>query len=447
MVTALVGRTFLTLYNQQHSTNLSAKDFFEQVFFRLFYNHLKYMQWVSNSPFVQMSKGQKPHLLQPIERQAKLQALAAKISKGMADASTAIGYPASEVDEFATTSGQVTDLPMGADEDTLYCSWIGSGFAVGVSGGQLILFDHPDILNALFDGWTQYRDFLNDPAYEGLRGNQINTWNGQWLSHRFGKDYREYDPTRDFSRKAFESSEGVYEVKTQSWLRLLLSIGRTVATQRITGYVFKLGQTNSTYGFIPFELKQIQRPSDLYASLFGQYAYERDTAKIEQLYGSAFSFQKVCQMGAIGVQALEPKGLRDYMTTGYNPPKNFKYDASSIDNQITYNTYVTWLLAMLNKDEMWDEAGQAAELFQEYAKGAGHLKVDRSNHIDKLKSAPGLRPFLDAMVPLIENAPGDNKVKLVALAQKVNRLPNDNFIYFLTLIRLRYAEKSTTVKS
>lgn len=447
MVTAIIGRTFLRLYNQQNKMDLSAKEFFEQVFFRLFYDHPKYMQWVSNSPFVQMSKGQKPHLLQPHERQDKLKALATKVGKGMADASTAIGYPASEVDEFATTSGQVTDLPLSTDEDTLYYSWIGSGFAVGVSGGQLILFDHPDILNALFEGWIQYREFLNDPAYEGLRGNQINTWNGQWLSHRFSQNYREYDPTRNLSDKALESADGAFEVKTQTWLKILLAVGRTIPTQRITGYVFKLGQTNSTYGFIPFDLKQIQRPSELYVALFGQYAYDRDTAKVEQLYASAFSFQKACQMGAIGVQALEPKGLRDYMNTGRNTGKNFKYDPNSADNQITFNTYVTWLLAMLNKDEMWDEAGQAAELFQEYTKGAGHLKVDRSNHVDKLKASPGQRQFLDAMVPLVENATETTKPLLLELAQKVNRLPTDNFTYFLTLIRLRYAEKSTTAKS
>ena len=447
MVTAIIGRSFLTLYNQQNRTDLSAKDFFEQVFFQLFYDHPKYMQWVSNSPFVQMSKGQKPHLLQPHERQDKLRALANKVGKGMADASTAIGYPASEVDEFATTSGQVTDLPLATDEETLYCSWIGSGFAVGVAGGQLILFDHPDILNALFDGWNQYRDYLNDPAYAGFRGNQINTWNGQWLTHRFGSEYKEYDPTRGFSDKAIEQSEGGYEVKTQTWLRLLLAVGRTLPAQRITGYVFKMGQTNSTYGFIPFDLKQIQRPSELYKILFGDYAYDRDTAKVEQLYASAFSFQKACQMGTIGIQALEPKGLQDYMTTGRNAAKNFKYDATNADNQITFNTYVTWLLAMLNKDEMWDEAGQAAELFQEYTKGSGHLKADRGNHVDKLKSAPRQQSFLDAMVPLIENATETTRPMLLELAQKVNRLPTDNFSYFLTLIRLRYAEKSTAVKA
>ncbi len=447
MVTALIGRSFLNHYNQRNGAKLSAKEFFEQVFFQLFYNHPTYMQWVSNSPFVQMSKGQKPHLLQADERLVKLKALGDKIARRMADASTAIGYPASEVDEFATTSGQVTDLPLAIDEDSLYCSWIGSGFAIGVSGGQLILFDQPAILYALFEGWIQYREFLSDQAYAGLRGNQINTWNGQWLSHRFSQDYRDHDPTRNLSDKAFDSADGVTQVKTQTWLKVLLSIGRTLVLERITGYVFKLGQTNSTYGFIPFNLKQIQRPSELYVTLFGEYAYERDTNKIEQLYGSALSFQKACQMGAIGIQALEPKGLRDYMTTGRNTAKNFKYDSTNVDNQITYNTYVTWLLAMLNKDEMWDEAGLAAELFQAYTQGAGHLKADRSNYIDKLKAVPGQRQFLDALVPLVENSPEAQKAALIELAHKIHRLPADNFVYFLTLIRLRYAEKSTSIKS
>jgi len=71
------------------------------------------MQWITNSPFVQMKKGQKPELLTHEERLEKLNDLHTKIHSGLRDASIAIGYPASEEKDFATTSGQVNRFKLG----------------------------------------------------------------------------------------------------------------------------------------------------------------------------------------------------------------------------------------------------------------------------------------------------------------------------------------------
>ena len=443
MVTAIIGRQFLTQYNQQYGSGLSAKAFFETVCFPLFYGHPKYLQWVGNSPFVQMKKGQKPHLLTPAERIEKLANLAQKIEEGDVDASTAIGYPASEASEFATTSGQVTDLAMANDEDTVYCSWIGGGFGVGVAGGQILLFDHPLILKTLFAGWQHYRDFLNDPAYDNLPGNKINSWNGQWLSHAFSDDYREHSPLREFTGKAFISEPNKdIEIKPQSWLAVLLGIASQLPLDSLTGYIYKMGQTNSTYGFIPFQLGQLQRPEQIYVKLFGDGPYQRDKAIIRTLYGSAQSIQRICQMGAVGVSALEPKGLRELIPSGRGEAKNFKYDSGNADNQITFNTYITWLLAMLNNDEFWDEAGRAANLFLRYEQGAGKLKSDRGNQVEKARNAVGKRQFLDGLVPIMETANVDLLADFEAFAEKIHKLPNDNFPYFQTLIRLRYARQA-----
>jgi len=439
MVTAIVGRAFLAHYNQQRGTDLSAREFFEREYFPRFYDHPKYMQWLSNSPFVQMKKGQKPHLLTSAERLEKLGDLARKIESGATDASIAIGYPASEESEFATTSGQVTDLALNPDEDTVYCTWIGSGFGIGVAGGQIILFDHPLIMDALFEGWQQYRDFLNDAAYDNLPGNKINSWNGQWLTHTFGADYRENSPLRGFAAKAFVvEPDKEIEIKPQSWLNVLLGIARLLPLDSLTGYIYKMGQTNSTFGFIPFRLAQLQRPEQLYVKLFGEGAYQNDLDKIRTLYGSAKSFQRICEMGAIGVAALEPKGLRDIMRGG-------SYKST---DEITFKTYITWLLAMLNKNEYWDEAGQAADLLIAYEresskqKGQKDLGTLRANQIEQLRNAGGQRLFLNALVPVMESASPDLVAKLAALAKAINALPGDNFTYFQTLIKLRYAEKS-----
>jgi hypothetical protein len=59
MIAIKIGRTFLNAYNKQYDKEYTAKEFFEKVHFELFYNNPKYMQWITNSPFVQMKKGQK----------------------------------------------------------------------------------------------------------------------------------------------------------------------------------------------------------------------------------------------------------------------------------------------------------------------------------------------------------------------------------------------------
>lgn len=53
MITSTIGRTFLKAYNTKSGTNWSAKEFFEKEYWPLFYDSPKYMQWITNSPFVQ----------------------------------------------------------------------------------------------------------------------------------------------------------------------------------------------------------------------------------------------------------------------------------------------------------------------------------------------------------------------------------------------------------
>ena len=113
MITATIGKIFLEAYNKKHSTNYDAKSFFVDVYHPLFFDSNKYLQWVTNSPFVQMKKGQKVETLTSDERMEKLQEFIAKVDESKSpDSSIAPGFPASEEKEFATTSGQVTNLDL-----------------------------------------------------------------------------------------------------------------------------------------------------------------------------------------------------------------------------------------------------------------------------------------------------------------------------------------------
>lgn len=427
MVTSVIGRIFLDAYNEREHTCYDAKTFFIEKYYPLFFDAEKYMQWVQNSPFVQMKKGQKVETLSLEERHDKLCELLCKIQDGARDASVAIGYSASDDKGYATTSGQVTNLNLEVSQNDVYLSWIGSSLGIGVQGGFCILFSNPQILLSIYDGWSLYRKALNNN--QKLKGNQITSWNGQWLAHKY--DRYTYDaeyPMADF--EPFEKgADASMSVSVQSWTKILINIALSLPEQNLMGYVYSYGQTNTTIGFIPFILSQIRRPIDLYIKFFGMSG-RRDA---EDLYGTAFGFDKACQSGVIGIKALEPKGLRDYIEKGKLP----KYDNDNEKQTIKYHTYQIWIMAMLNNQDLWMCAEEFAHLLQAYSQSSTNAKTDRSNKVKALLSSSNKRDFIKNLTDIVPDV--SERTKVMETAKKVNDMPTDNVPYFLTLIRFHYA--------
>ncbi len=422
MIAANIGRKFLNAYNEKFGQNFDAKSFFVEQYYPLFFDNEKYMQWVTNSPFVQGIKKGKPPTA--AERRQKLDALISKVSGNEADASIAIGYPS--LDITATTSGQITNLALPLNEEDVYLSWIGSGLGIGVQGGLSIFFDTPALLLDLYEGWQIYRDYLNTTP--NLRGNQINTWNGQWMAHRYSTDYDVEDKTASFNGIG-NTKDGGMEVNTQSWTAVMLGIARTLPDAQITGYIYNLGQTNTTIGFIPFSLPQIRRPHDLYKKYFG----DLEAKKVETLFGTAFGFTKACQFGAIGVNALEPKGLRDYMDGAKMPA----YNENDEDKKINFHIYQTWLLAMLNNEQLWGKAQNIAASLKTFADSGKQGKTDKSNKIKAVLNAGNKKQFIDALASVVDEA--EQKDDYTEMAKLINAMPVDNVPYMLTLIKFHYA--------
>lgn len=427
MVTSVIGRIFLDAYNEREHTCYDAKTFFIEKYYPLFFDAEKYMQWVQNSPFVQMKKGQKVETLSLEERHDKLCELLCKIQDGARDASVAIGYSASDDKGYATTSGQVTNLNLEVSQNDVYLSWIGSSLGIGVQGGFCILFSNPQILLSIYDGWSLYRKALNNN--QKLKGNQITSWNGQWLAHKY--DRYTYDaeyPMADF--EPFEKgADASMSVSVQSWTKILINIALSLPEQNLMGYVYSYGQTNTTIGFIPFILSQIRRPIDLYIKFFGMSG-RRDA---EDLYGTAFGFDKACQSGVIGIKALEPKGLRDYIEKGKLP----KYNNDNEKQTIKYHTYQIWIMAMLNNQDLWMCAEEFAHLLQAYSQSSTNAKTDRSNKVKALLSSSNKRDFIKNLTDIVPDV--SERTKVMETAKKVNDMPTDNVPYFLTLIRFHYA--------
>ena len=431
MIAANIGKIFLDAYNEKFESNYSAKEFFVEKYYKIFFNHNKYMMSAGNSPLEnpkiswdKMRTGQMPY--ETVEkRNDRLTKTVDKIDEGPADASIAIGFPT--LDLTATTSGQVTNLDLPIKTDDIYLSWIGSGLGIGVQSGLSLLFSNKQILLDLFEGWQLYRDYLNSTP--GLRGNQINTWNGQWIAHRYDNlSYDESNQTASFNPFG-AMKDGGMEVNTQSWTKVLIGIARNYPETSLTAYVYSLGQTNITVGFVMFELPRIRQPFELYSKYFGTTKREQ----VEQLFGTAIGFTKACQMGAIGVNALEPKGFRDSMDKGIVP----KYNSTDEEKTINFNTYQIWLLAMLNNEQLWEKAQQIATTLNTYSLSDKNARKVKSQEVTNLLASVNKKQFIEALIEIVKGSPETNQ--LAEIAEIIHTMPVDNVPYFLTLIRFQFA--------
>ena len=434
MITTVVGKTFLDAYNIKYSTNKSPKEFFEQVYFDFFYNHSKYMQWVTNSPFVQMKAGQKPHLLTTDERKEKLENLFEKAENEEPDGSFALGFPASELKEYASTSGLVSDVLIPTTSNDIYLSWIGSGLGIGVAGGFSILFNDAAITLQIFDGWKVYRKYLEDETLDKLRGNQINTWNGQWLTYSLDKtEFREdFDFTELENQKIFDVTSLMVEVNTVNWSRLFFSLSQLYPQGELTGYVYGFGQTNKTIGFIPFYLKSGSRIIDVYKQLFG--SVNTDKKQFESLFG--MHIKRACELGSIGLQALRPENITKYI----GESKNISF--SKDEDTLNYYAYKTWLIAMLakNKEEITEYTLDLAETILRYRNQG--TKTDRKNLIEKdLFGSKTKRGFIDALTEMVKDLEEKDLDSIKNLKDEVHLMTNEEFGYFCTLLKFDYAFK------
>jgi hypothetical protein len=523
MIAATIGRTFLKAYNEKYKNEMTAKQFFEEEFVPIFYGGHKYLQWITNSPFVQGvttlyngelglmhvvkdDSGETKHFdtdddleeycnkiqkepyfrgfkaktkkqvkiarsLDSQKRKSILEEFTRKVTEACSnnniEASIAIGFPASEIKEFATTSGLVTDIDLRSDEEDIHLSWIGGGLGIGVAGGYSLYFNQEDILLKLYDGWKIYRQFLNDDALSLLRGNQINTWNGQWLNFACSKRFQDdFDFAFLHNQKVFSVDDTKIEVNTVSWSQLFFNLSNEFSNQSLTGYVYTLGQTNKTLGFYPFLFDKAITLRSFYKRLFGEQAAIQQAKEYEKLFG--IHIKRACELGSFGLQALEPKDLRKYYGDGKNlnlikpkvNPKNGETEEAfeerknstyqkDYENIIYYQTYKTWLLAMItkNKEESLEYTKEVAEALHVYRNRA--KKTDRINLIQTdLLVAKSKKAFINALVTIVEDTKkditehdlNDSEVDVYkTLRDRVHMMNSEDFGYFVVLLKFDFA--------
>lgn len=463
MIASKIGKTFLKAYNQKYDKEYSAKDFFEEVYWEIVFNHPLYLMSGGNSPIenpkISWKKGDRPSLDNRLER---LEKMIAKVESEIADASIVIGYPASIEKGYGPTSGNVTDIKIDVNYDDKYLSWIGGALGITMAGGFSVIFDNAEILLATFEGWMKYREFLNDESIEKLAGNKINSWNGQWLNFYFDEGSYEQPDFSSLTDEGFFTEgkgpdKGYVVIETIKWSKLFFNLSWKLANKTLTGYVYSLGQTNKTIGFIPFKFHEAKSISHTYKKLFGEFDAMEQRKDYELLMG--IHFKRACELGSIGIQSLEPKDLRKYFyneksikfTKSAKVKKNEseedfvfreqKVNKKQYEELITFRTYKTWLITMItkNKEEDLNYSSGIAKKLTEFRMSDKKGSTKYGNLVNELFKSGNKKIFLSNLTEILKLEKDDKKEYLKELRDRVHLMNNEDFGYFATLLKFDYA--------
>jgi hypothetical protein len=425
MYTSYIGFKFLEIYNSKTGNHYSAAEFFDKEMFPLFFDDERHLMHVSNSPFFQSpsekeikQSGLTRSKLQYQKLQQKIALVAAPESE-QADASIYVGFAANGPDQ--TTAGQVSNITWATSTDELYASWIGNALCARVEGSQCLLIDSEPVLWHLYEGWKEYRQYIQ--PVQQMDGRQIETWNGYWLAKGA------------LNKKSAPPDKG-NKLDTYPWIEVLARLLQWHSNGIMPVYIFSLGQTNTTYGFINIHFPELQRLSEarhsLKQSIFSQ---EDDDAAFWKQYDPDFSLREACQLGEIGLRSLRPKDFGKLMEGKYSPIK-----FNDKNKQILFNIQ-TWIIAMLNnKSDLQQLAADfATELVAAELKGNGIERGKMTDNADSkaLFEAKGLTNFIEAVTTFLEK---NQTAKPVcrAIADKTIRIPGEQFPLFKALIRFEY---------
>ena len=441
MYTAEIGKIIFHRWRERSGQDITVKQYFDEEFFPLFFDSERYLMLANNSKFDQAYKQKKKKPLTPDVRREALDSFHADVSK-LENKEGHLFMGGFSRDLTATTTGQITHLEISFEQDEAYFSWLGLAAGIGVKGGVSLLITDPDMLDLIVEGWKHYRHFLDTSTT--LKPHQIDSWNAWWLIHnsRSLKSFNQEDPlTRFPPANSIESKNGVSQFVTPPWLEVLFALTRKVQTNYMMAYIYSLGQTNTSIGFIPIQLGAIQKLSSLYEKLFGIEDFGREGKTFEQLYNTAFSFFQACRMGAIGLRAIEPKDLRKYMIGRSANLKNIKVRDN---NNITFKIYQTWITAMLNNEELLLLAQRLATALSQVGPSK-RGKRGLSNAVENVLEAKGRKQLIDALANLI----ADEEFKDTKAANdlgsfdhtvdQITKMPATNVPLFITLLRFKYA--------
>ena len=432
MYTSYIGKKFLNYYNEKEGTNYSAKEFFNEVMFPLFFNDEKHLLHVGNSSFFQSVP---KNIKEENVNRFKLERFHIDVKNEVPNMATYVGFAAKDVK--GTTSGQLTDIEFKIDSEEMYSSWIGQSLGIGVSSGFIIAIDNAEVLFNIFKGAEFYREYLSKTPK--VKDKQIETWNGHWLVHFYSNDYKDEDIWYNFEIET-KSTNNIISIPTIQWTRIVFTFTKIFPNSEIIVYAYNLSQTNTTLGFIKIYVPQIKRLFELRDKIFVDKEKSIITDKQIELFEPFYSFKLACKLGTIGLKSIEPKGLRKFLPSGsykYSQGKELKV---SENNYLTFLLYKLWVIAMLNRTELQALAEKLAKALlgnKTENKTNNRGKTIGKQEVKNLLESRNVKYFIENLTEIMINQ-NRNMELFKEIVKEVLKMPVDNFPLFVTLIKFEY---------
>jgi hypothetical protein len=407
MILSYYGKRLIVLYNEKHKTEHTAKSFFEEKLFPIVYQKSPPLnRYAHNSKFRYADTPEEGlvNFHQGIEKK--------EFNTG-----SVFGFAAT--DPKATTAGQVTDLAIPVLGDDAYASWIADALSIDVEGST-VLIEHPDIFLWLQEGWQEYRALLDQTPNPTPQ--QIRKWNAAYLAHKIN----DHELLHELHYKVKTT-----EILAMNWVKLVVLLAKLCPNQSLTCYAYILDKSgNTTIGFIPIYLPQIASMYKVYNELFANNA-KLPVHALESLI-STYRFKEVCERGYIGLYALEPKGIREFIGTDKLPDPNKQYSNP-------FHLYQLWIIAMLEDKNLLQYAKDVALTMNTFVQGATQKSnVNTRSQIIKDVLATGSLQKLVAQLNIMLEAEPSLYEPLIKLIEIVYKQTADQLRLFLTLIKFHY---------
>ncbi len=472
MYTVEIGRAFLELYNQKMGANLSARAFFDEVMWPVFFNSedSKHLMQVTNSDFFQnyTKQAEEKGIPLPIYRRSILhekisiidsnhqgkridpdayQLINVKKTYTLSGA-IAVGYWAGE------RGGQVSDLKQDPNSEEIYCSWIGAGLSLGFGGGFDFLIEDPVILWHTYLGWPYYRMLIEETPE--LKGRQIEGWNGIWFTYGQIGNENAAASWASVSRKLSECiKDGTPKMlERPDWPQQLFSLSACQALKSTDQFVaqgFSMGDTNKTLGFVPIMLPEVRTLGDMWEYLLGlnnELYSDQAAMQIEKHLKLEYSLTQAVQTGGLGLRALAPKDVALIMGQSSKTDKNTLEQLEKIaaKNKNLYLYQLTWILSMAqitlpNNEELLE----IAELFSKELESYSNRGTDKDstasekeNNIKALFDATHKAAFIRALAVIIGDRRDEPAEIYNRIKQMVTVLPMDHYRLFVAVLRCSY---------
>jgi hypothetical protein len=406
MYTIPIGRRLLEVLSEERGYTIDPRQFFEEEFWPVMFNvendSQQLMEGLRNTRFGQNLPKQRfrnSGLSVPQFRKMWFYEGLDEVTSGLETPHGGILMGGMASGPSETTYGQVTNIVKDySKEDYLY-SWFGAACAIGFEGGFNFLSLDKTLLLYIQNGWKYYRKLLLETP--DLKGRNLSTWNSIWISE--GLKYHHY-PEQAYSKISnlisnyYKKSEENTELKRPKWIKTVFALANTLGgKENLTHYGYKFDKSNTSLGFLAFQLPKVKRLKDIWNYLLPPGSNKA----IEEVYQTQYDIKYAAQYGQLGLQALMPKDLPKYLgVDANNPRKLFDQDYYS------FHVHLTWLTAMLNNEELLEQAEGLADAliaYQNLGKTAASTERDKIKNVEILWAQGTRHKFIDQLAEIVRD--------------------------------------------